>query len=199
VVAYLILRQLLHDELQALAITELIPVIWALGFGLIRRGRIDPIALAAAVVLLAAIAVSIADGGSALPLKLRRGMVTGSIGLACLGSVALGRPLLPAVVRLVARVWPESAGLTRRLSRYAAGHGASGLTVIIGVTLLADATAQVALAVSVSTAVFVGTARLARTGIFAAGLAACWIYAARLPPPAGAPGDLLDADTPRAA
>ena len=52
------------------------------------------------------------------------------------------------------------------------------LTAIIGITLLGDAVAQATLALSVSTATFVGTSRLARTAIFAAGLALCGLYLA---------------------
>jgi len=178
VVAYIVLDELLHNELLALAIVELIPVAWALGYGLARR-RLDPIALAAAVVLLAALAVSIADGGSAMPLKLRRGLVTGTLGIACLASVLGGRPLLPYAIRLVEYAWPRSVRLARIIRPYAGGRSAVVLTAIVGVTLLLDAVAQVTLALTVSTTVFLLTAKLARTAIFAAGLAVCWWYASR--------------------
>jgi hypothetical protein len=175
VIAFIALDGALHNELLALAIVELIPVLWALGYGF-SRGRLDPIALAAAVVLLAALAVSIADGGSAMPLKLRRGLVTGTLGLACLASVVGGRPLLPRAIRLVHYAWPESR-FTRFLRPYGRDDGAAVLTAVVGVTLVLDATAQVTLALTVSTAVFLLTAKLARTVIFTVGLAACWRYA----------------------
>jgi len=181
VAAFIVLDDALHNELLALAIVELIPVFWALGYGF-WHGRLDLIALAAAVVLLAALIVSIADGGSAMPLKLRRGLVTGTLGLACLASVASRRPLLPLAINLVERAWPGSARLARIARAYSDGPSAAVLTTIIGVTLLLDAAAQVTLALSVSTTVFLLTAKLARTVIFAAGLGVCWWYTRRALP-----------------
>jgi hypothetical protein len=200
VVAYVVLDHVLHNELLALAIVELIPVVWALGYGL-ARGRLDPIALAAAIVLLAALIVSIADGGSAMPLKLRRGLVTGTLGIACLASVIGGRPLLPYAIRLVEYAWPRSVRLARALRPYTAGRSASVLTVIVGVTLLVDAVAQVTLALTVSTTVFLLTAKLARTAIFVTGLGACWWYASRraVPDPDYVAGDVADCGDPQIA
>lgn len=175
VLLYVGLDNALNNELLALAIVELIPVAWALGYGFSQR-RLDPIALAAAIVLLAALAVSIADG-SAMPLKLRRGLVTGTLGCACLASVVAGRPLLPRAIQLVGYAWPQSQRLHRILRPYSGGSSAAVLTAIVGVTLLLDATAQVTLALTVSTAVFLLTAKLARTVIFTVGIGACWRYA----------------------
>jgi hypothetical protein len=178
VVAYIVLDHVLHNELLALAIVELIPVVWALGYGM-ARGRLDPIALAAAIVLLAALIVSVADGGSAMPLKLRRGLVTGTLGVACLASVIGGRPLLPYAIRLVEYAWPRSVRLARAVRPYTTGRSAAVLTVIVGATLLVDAVAQVTLALTVSTTVFLLAAKLARTAIFVTGLTGCWWYASR--------------------
>jgi len=178
VAVYVILRRALHSETLALAITETIPVAWVLAIGFSKR-RVDPIALVAAVVLGVALVVSIAMGGSALPLKLRRAVVTGSLGIACLGSLVVRRPLLPAAIAILARAWPRSRRLTGFLDEGTARQRAFTLTAIIGVTLLGDAAAQIALALSVSTTTFVGTSRLARTAIFAVGLALCGVYVRR--------------------
>lgn len=200
VAAYIVLDHVLHNELLALAIVELIPVVWALGYGL-ARGRLDPIALAAAIVLLAALIVSIADGGSAMPLKLRRGLVTGTLGIACLASVIGGRPLLPYAIRLVEYAWPRSARLARAVRPYTVGASAAVLTVIVGVTLLIDAVAQVTLALTVSTAVFLVAAKLARTAIFVTGVGACWWYASRraMPDADDVPADVEEGGDPQIA
>jgi hypothetical protein len=200
VVAYIVLDHVLHNELLALAIVELIPVAWALGYGL-ARGRLDPIALVAAIVLLAALIVSIADGGSAMPLKLRRGLVTGTLGVACLASVIGGRPLLPHAIRLVEYAWPRSARLSRAVRPYTSGASAAVLTVLVGVTLLIDAIAQVTLALTVSTTVFLLTAKLARTAIFLTGIGACWWYASRRAGPDAndVPADVADGGDPQIA
>jgi hypothetical protein len=175
VAAYLILTAAFHSSLTALAVTEAIPVVWVLAIGL-RRHRVDPMALTLAVVLAVAVVVSLAAGGTVLPLKLRRAVITGSLGIACLASVAARRPLLPAAVDWLVRVWPRAERLARVLGVGAIRRAPIALTLIIGLTLLADATAQVALSLSVSTAAFLGTSRLARIAIFAAGIAACALY-----------------------
>jgi hypothetical protein len=149
VATYVVLRLTLRSETAALAITETLPVAWVLAVG-IRKGRVDPIAVIAAIVLGVALIVSVAMGGSALPLKLRRSLVTGSIGVACLASVVIRRPLLPFVLDLVRRSLPQS----RRLGQIVSGDRTLRrkwlvLTAIIGVTLLCDAAAQLTLALTV--------------------------------------------------
>jgi hypothetical protein len=182
VVAYVVLSATLHSDLAALAITEAIPVAWVLARSL-RRGSVDPIALAVAVVLAAAVLVAIASGGSTLPLKLRRAVITGSLGLACVGSVLVRRPLLPAVADRLARAWPRAERITLALGSRASRRQTIMLTAIAGVTLLADATAQVTLALSVSTTAFLGASRLARLAIFAIGLGVSGLYLRRVAVP----------------
>jgi hypothetical protein len=177
--SFLILEQALHSELTAFAIAAAIPVGWALATGL-RRRRLDPIALLAAIVLASALAVSLASGGGVLPLKLRRAVVTGSLGLACLASVLVRRPLLPTVMSWAERRWPQSRRLTGSLGTGAAGQRASVLTAILGITLLGDAVAQVTLALTVSTTTFLGTSGLARLAVFTVGLGACALYVRRV-------------------
>jgi hypothetical protein len=175
VTAYVVLKATTHNTTDALAVTETIPVVWVLAGGLLRR-RLNPIAVIAAVVLGSALVITAVTGGSALPLKLRRASVTGPLGIACLLSVAIHRPLLPALLQLVARSVPARAtGLVDRLHRGIAENRASVLTAIVGITLLADAVAQVTLALTVSTTVFIGTSRLARIILAAAGLTACGV------------------------
>jgi hypothetical protein len=137
---------------------------------------VHPLVLVWAIVLAIAVLVSIAFGGSVLPLKLRRAVITGSLGLAFLGSVLVRRPLLPVVMDGLARAWPRTERLTRLLGGRTAHRQALVLTAIVGVTLLADATAQVTLALTVSTAAFLAASRLARIAVFAVGLAGCASY-----------------------
>ncbi len=176
VTAYVVLKAATHNTTDALAVTETIPIVWVLAGGLLRR-RVSPIAVIAAVVVGSALVITAVTGGSALPLKLRRASVTGPLGIACLVSVAIRRPLLPALVELVASsVPPRAAARVDGLRRAIAENRASVLTAIVGITLLADAVAQVTLALTVSTTVFIGTSRLARIVLSAAGLAACGLY-----------------------
>jgi hypothetical protein len=175
VATYVILSQALHSDLAALAIAETIPVAWMLAIGLPRR-QVHPLVLLWALVFAVAILVSIASGGSVLPLKLRRAVITGSLGLAFLGSVLVRRPLMPIAMERLARAWPRTERLNSLLGGQTAPRRAIVLTAILGVTLLADATAQVTLALTVSTAVFLAASRLARVAVFAVGLGGCAYY-----------------------
>ncbi len=174
--AYVMLAAALHSDTYALAITETAGVAWVLVIGL-RQGRLNPIAVATAVVLVVALALTVASGGSALPLKLRRGVITGSLGVACLASVIVRRPLLPTLLRVLGRGAPERAGAPlRALHRAIPDAKAIGLTAIVGLALVTDALTQVTLALTVSTTVFVGASRLARLAVSAIGIAAYALY-----------------------
>jgi len=170
IVAYVVLERALHSEGYALAITATLGVAWALAARL-RQGRVNPIIVATVIVLAIALAVTVASGGSALPLKLRKAVITGSLGLACLISVAIRRPLLPALLELLTRGGPRRAsGRLQALQSTVAERQATGMTVIVGLTLLADAATQITLAFAVSTTVFVAISGLARLAVAAVGL-----------------------------
>lgn len=170
---YFVLRGVLDSDGYALAVSALIP----LATLLVRSGtrRFGLIAAIATLVLVIALTVSIASSGSALPLKLRRAAITGPLGILCLGSIVMRRPLLPALLGLLpaggpalSRIQSWRAGLT--------GEPAYVLTAIVGLTLLTDAALQVVLALAVSTTTFVAITGLVRLAIAAVGLAACAAY-----------------------
>ncbi len=75
-----------------------------------------------AVVYGVALLVTWLTGGSALALELRDAVPTGLLGLACLVSVLVGRPLLDVLLRLLGRWYPALA----RACRPHAGHGDRG-------------------------------------------------------------------------
>ncbi|MGA9859708.1 MAG: VC0807 family protein [Solirubrobacteraceae bacterium] len=165
VAAYLTLRRLWHSDTDALAVSYALPLTWGLAVAM-RKRRLDVLTLLAVVVLGCALVATMASGGSALPLKLRRGAITGPLGLACLISVAARRPLLPTLLNLVASA--RAGALADRAARIAAavqGKPAAVLTVVAGLTLLGDAAAQVALALSLSTTTFLAVAGLARLAV----------------------------------
>ncbi len=176
IAAYVVLERVLHSEGYALAITATLGVAWALAAG-VRQGRVNPIIVATVIVLAIALAVTVASGGSALPLKLRKAVITGSLGLACLISVAIDRPLLPALLELLARGAPRTAsGRLQALRATVSERQATGMTVIVGLTLLTDAAIQITLSFAVSTTVFVAVSGLARLAVVAVGLTACGLY-----------------------
>ncbi len=165
---YLILRQAVGASTVALAITEAIPVVWLAAVALIRR-QLAPVALVSVVVFGFALAIT-ALSGSSLPLKLRRSVFTGGVGLACLVSVVLGKPLLIAALPVVARLHPERAAAVDQLRRDPTRRRTLTVaTVIFGLTFLADAAGQIVLALTVSTTAFVATARVLRLATLAVG------------------------------
>jgi len=197
---YLILRRSLNSDAIALAVTSAVPIAWMLAVGLWER-RVDSIALLAAVVLAIALVISLASGGSALPLKLRRAVVSGTVGIACLASVIARRPLLGPAFDLIADLWPQSKRLAHTLRAPSVRQKTLMATAIIGVTALVDAAAQVALALTVSTATFLAVTGLTRLGVFAVGVGVCGVYlrgssGARLPAEEGDQASCLSEHPP---
>ncbi|MGZ4195337.1 MAG: VC0807 family protein [Solirubrobacteraceae bacterium] len=175
VTGYLLARRWLHSDAMALAVAEVLPIAWMLGVG-VRHHRVEPVAAVAALVLAIALAIALLSGGSALALKLRRAVVSGSLGLACLGSVAVRRPILPAMVTPLVRAWPQLHHLGPRIDGLISRDKTTVITVIFGVTCLCDAGAQVALALTVSTTTFVSVTGLTRLTVLALGVAVCVGY-----------------------
>lgn len=98
--AYLLIRAAIGSATGALAMTDAISASWLLVVGIVRR-RLDWIGVVAAASVTVALAAYVVTGGDPLALKLRRGVITGTLGLTALGSVALGRPLLLVVAEHV--------------------------------------------------------------------------------------------------
>ncbi|HEX4107550.1 MAG TPA: VC0807 family protein [Solirubrobacteraceae bacterium] len=175
-VAYLFLRKAIHNATVALAVTDAIAVVY-LGAVMIARRRLEPIALVMIVVFAVALALTALSGGGSLPLELSRAVPTGIIGLACLISVAIGKPVLVGMLRLTARGHPE---LRPRIEAALADpdrvHRLTVVTAILGVACTADAASTVALAFTLSTTSFVVTARAVRLAILGAGVAVLALY-----------------------
>jgi hypothetical protein len=176
VIGFLVLLELVGNATGALAISDGIPVLWAVAYAIWRR-RIEPITLIPLGVFTLALGLTIALGGSPLPLELRRAWFPGLVGLACLISLAVRRPLLCIAAAKFAAAHPEQtrpgAGELETDQRRAA---LTMLTAIIGVTATLDAAAQIVLALTVSTATFGVVARIATYLIIGTGLAVAALY-----------------------
>jgi hypothetical protein len=117
------------------------------------------------------LAATFLAGGSALPLKLYRPVATAVLGSACLVSVAVGRPLLLSVLRLLARDDPARGRLAERVAASPAGRRRLAVvTAVIGASLLVEAAGTIVLALSVPTATFLVASRIVRFAVLAAGL-----------------------------
>ncbi|MGH2896265.1 MAG: VC0807 family protein [Solirubrobacteraceae bacterium] len=166
--AYLIIRALIGSSVAALAIADAVPSTWLIVVGIARR-RIDPIAILSATTVMLALAAYALTGGDPLAIKLRRGAVTGSIGIAGLASVALGRPLLLLVAENVARLNPNRSDIAARLAQPERRRAATILTAIIAAIFGIDGASQLALALTVPTASFVADSTAARIAFLGTG------------------------------
>lgn len=168
--AYVVIRAAIGSATGALAITEAIPATWLLVVGITRR-RFDPIAVVSTVIVAIALAAYALTGGDPLALKLRRGAITGTLGIAALASVALGRPLLLMVAEHTAKLNPEPQPEIRgSLVDPDRRRAVTILTAIIGLTFTIDGASQIALALTVPTGSFVADSTAARIVVLGTGL-----------------------------
>jgi intracellular septation protein A len=164
--SYLLIRALVGSSTTALLIITAIPAIWLLGLWIARR-RIDPIGVVTLVTTVIALAAFALTHGDPLALKLRRGVVTGPIGIAALVSVALRRPLLLLLAEQTAKANPD---LEARLANPARRRFVTVLTAIVGLFLAIDGLSQIFLAVTVPTGSFVADSTAVRIAVIGAGV-----------------------------
>jgi hypothetical protein len=167
--AYLVVRAMIGSSTGALAITEAASATWLLVVAIVRR-RVDPIAVVSVLTVAIALAAYALTGGDALALKLRRGAVTGTLGIAALASIALGRPLLVLVAEHVGKSNPERRPeIEARLADPARRRSATILTAIIGAIFTIDGASQIALALTVPTRMFVADSTAVRIVVLGTG------------------------------
>jgi hypothetical protein len=158
--AYLALRPHVRSDAEALAIVCALPLTWTLAHW-IRRHRIDLLGLITVAVYGCAVALSATFGDSPMPLKLRDAGVLGVVGLACVGSVVVRRPLLLVALRHLSRRLDEASGkLATRLDDPGYQQNLSAATAVAGVIFLLAALADAVLIVATSTATFLAFAGL---------------------------------------
>jgi len=166
--AYLIIRSLIGSSVGALAITDAVPATWLLAVGIARR-RIEPIAVLSAATVFIAFAAYAITGGDPVAIKLRRGAVTGAIGVVALTSVALGRPLLQLIAQNAAKANPDRPELAARLAEPHRRRALKILTAIIGTAFAIDGASQILLALTVPTGSFVADSTGARIAVLGTG------------------------------
>jgi hypothetical protein len=151
---YLIVRPHVGSTAVALAIASGIPAAWVLVRSAIRR-RLDSVGLVVLAAYGVAVVVSFLFGGAATALKLRDVAALGAVGLACIISALIRRPLLVVAIRWLGR--RDAAASSRLREHLQDRRFVRDLRVATGlagaVFLLAAATEGV-LIVAVSTAAF---------------------------------------------
>jgi len=100
------------------------------------------------------IALSIFFGAGVLPLKLHRALLGGAVGLVCLVSVAMNKPIFLLFIRRYTKSTKYAEQTATALADPRFAKRISNLTLIIGIACLADAVLQTALAIVLSTSAF---------------------------------------------
>jgi hypothetical protein len=154
------------SELKALMIASLVPVAFTAGKLAVRR-RLDPIGMLAIAGFAVGI-VLLALTGSAFALKVREPVLAGGIGVACLASMLIRRPL---ALLVLPRSRPWIPGMTRRSAAY-------WVTGIWGVILAADAAVVLLLAVVLPTRTFLAVHQPIALAFLALGIG-CLIWRKR--------------------
>jgi hypothetical protein len=179
-VTYLLLRNQIND-FAALATACAVPIVGTAVTFIVRR-RLDPIGTVAATGFLVALIVAVLSGGNETVLKLHEAIITGPLGLICLASAAIGRPLHAVVLKLAARRNPKlTLNHQHRTSMI--------LTTVIGATLVVHALALLILAVTEPTSTYLALSRPVGLPIIAVGLGWVAWYRHRLHRTVNQPGN----------
>ncbi|WP_212910040.1 VC0807 family protein [Streptomyces sp. TS71-3] len=165
VAGYFLVRPHVSSDTLALGLVLAVPVVRTLWVAVARR-RIDPVGVLAVAGFGAAVLLSLFLGGDSLPIKFNEAMVTGVLGLACLVSAALRKPLHLMVVNSRGR--QEASPETVRTSMV--------VTTVMGVTCLGHAAVHVVFALTLSTGDFLIWSRLAGWAVILLGGAVVYWY-----------------------
>jgi hypothetical protein len=168
---YTMLRPHVGSDAVALAVGAAIPVLVTAG-GFALRRRIDPVGVLAIIGIGAALILLALTGGDPLVLKIHDALLTGPLGLVCLISVLVGKPLLLVAQRAVAARRGTSAPGNPR--------AASILTGIVGAMLVIHALVLLALALAMPTTTFLAVGKPVGWAVLAAGVATLYWYRGRL-------------------
>jgi hypothetical protein len=141
---YFGLRHWWKDDVLALAAAAGIPIAWTLA-RFARRRTVDPVGVFVAVGYGLAVLVSILTDGNPLALELHEPALTGLLGLACLLSLAVRRPLHGVLLTLLAHRNPSLRPHDPARHRFS-----TVVTAVIGGTLLIHAAALITLALTIS-------------------------------------------------
>ena len=173
--AYYLIRPHAGSSALALALAGAIPVAYTLVMLAVRR-RLDPVGVVSVAGFGIGVLVSWASGGNPLALELQDPALTGLIGIACLVSVAIGRPLHPVILRLLGRSNPRYTDIANR----AQGKTSMVTTAIIGLAFLGHAVAVTILALTQPTSTFVALQHPVGLPFFGLGIAGLFFYRSRV-------------------
>jgi hypothetical protein len=175
VLAYYLIRSHVSSSAMALALSGAIPVAYTLVVLAVRR-HLDVLGVISVVTFGIGVLVSWASGGNVLALELQEPVLSALVGLACLVSVAIGRPLHRFILRLLSRNDPRYAGIADRSRR----SSSMIITLILGLTFASHAAALIILAVTEPASRFVALQHPVGLPFLGAGIAVLFLYRGRL-------------------
>jgi hypothetical protein len=173
--AYYLIHPLVGSSALALALAGAIPVGYTVVMLAVRR-RLAPVGVVSVVTFGIGVLVSWACGGNALALELQDPALTGLLGLACLVSVVIGRPLHPVILRALGRGNARYAGIAAR----AQTKTSMVITTILGLALTGHAAAVAVLALTQSTSTFVAFQHVVGLPPLGLGIAGVLFYRSRV-------------------
>jgi hypothetical protein len=172
--AYKLIRPHTDSSALALALSGTIPVAYTLVILVIQR-RLSPLGMIGVITYGLGVLVSWASGGNTLALELQDPALTGLFGLACLGSVAIRRPLHRVILRWMGRGNPRYAEVADR----AKTRNSMITTAIIGLAFLSHAVAVAILALTQTTSTFVALQQPVGLPFLGLGIAGLFLYGTR--------------------
>jgi hypothetical protein len=172
--AYKLVRPHAGSSAMALALSGLIPVAWTLAVLAVRR-RLSPLGMIGVIIYGLGVLASWACGGNTLGLELQDPALTGLFGLACLGSVAIRRPLHRVILRWMGRSNPHYTHVAGRTQT----RTSMITTTIIGLAFLGHAAAVAVLALTQAAGTFLAWQQPAGLPFFGAGIAGLFWYGTR--------------------
>lgn len=137
----------------ALAIAGAIPFIRTI-IVLILRRKVDWIGVVGALSFVVALIVTLLSGGSSLPLKLYHPVITGTIGLIFIASIAIGKPLLLIILQMLKR------GNVEQFKNPEFRKTMTVKTALIGVIFTIDAGIHIIMALTLSTVAYLTMSRI---------------------------------------
>jgi hypothetical protein len=171
-VVYAVVRPHVGDDATALLAGATVPAAYTLA-KLAWRRRLDPIGVLGVLAFGIGVLVLVASGGSPLVLKLQDAVVTGPLGVVCLASVAIGRPLHLTVFRLLARRNPS---FERVVHAPGSRRSSTVITALLGSMMVAHALVLLVLALSLPTASFLAVSRPVGLAVLGVGVVALVRY-----------------------
>ena len=147
---YLAVRRFVASDLAALVIGSGVPVVYVLAMLILRR-RLDPIGLLAIAGFCFGLFLVFVTGDNELVFKLRKEIWTGPLGVACLVSVLLRRPLLLVGLRIAAK---RNDLVAARVRAPGADRIAAVVTAVVGAILLVHSLVTLVIALNTSTTTF---------------------------------------------